>query len=444
MTTGTGAGSTAAVRCSNVFEGWYTHMGRLKVCVIGAGSTYTPELVEGFINRSDELPVGEIVLMDIDPAKLEIVGGLAVRMVEKADLDAKVELTTDRRRALDGSDFVITQIRVGGIPARVLDEKIPLEFGAIGQETTGPGGFAKALRTIPAILDIARDIEELAPDAWLINFTNPSGIVTEALLNHSRVKAIGLCNAPIGIVRGIASRLGASEPEVFVRYIGLNHLSWVTEVYHRGRDVTRESVEKAIPGRADEEAAWMRESGMIPNSYLRYYYGKDRILEEQKRAEKTRGEIVAEVEADLLKLYRDPHLDEKPKLLEKRGGAHYSTAAVSLACAIYNPKNELHVVNVRNRSTIPCLPYNSAVEANCVVNSAGAHPLTIGEVPEPIRELMQTVKAYEQLTVKAGVEGSYADALEALAIHPLVPSREAAKGLLDKLLDAHRQHLPQF
>ncbi len=435
---------TPGSQYSNLRKDWYTRMERLKVCVIGGGSTYTPELVEGFVNRSDELPVGEIALTDIDPERLEVVGGLAARMVEKAGLDARVELTTERRRAIEGSDFVITQIRVGGVRARIQDERIPLKFGAIGQETTGPGGFAKALRTIPVIMDIARDVEELAPNGWLINFTNPSGIITEVLLNHSRVRAIGLCNAPIGIVRGIASRLGASESEVFVRYVGLNHLSWVTAVYYRGQDVTRESAEKAIEGRSQEEAAWMRKFHMIPNSYLRYYYGKARILAEQKKAQKTRGEVVADVEAELLKLYRDADTNEKPKLLEKRGGANYSTAAVSLASAIYNHKNELHIVNVRNRSTIPWLPYDSAIEANCLVNSAGAHPLTIGEVPDGIRDLMQTVKTYEQLTVKAGTEGSYADALEALSIHPLVPSREAAKRLLDKLLVTNREYLPQF
>ena len=416
----------------------------LKVCVIGAGSTYTPELIEGFIKRAKQLPVAHFSLMDIDEDKLQVVGDLATRMAGKAGLDAQVELTTDRRRAVEGADFIITQIRVGGIQARILDERIPLEFDVIGQETTGPGGFAKALRTIPPILDIARDIEELAPDAWLINFTNPSGIITEALLNHSRVKVIGLCNVPIGLLKSLASKLDGQPKDLFLTYVGLNHLSWVTRVLAKGKDVTLEAVEKATAGRAEEDAAWMREHHMIPNSYLHYYYARDKVLEEQKKAEKTRGEIVSEIEADLLKLYRDAKLKKKPKLLEKRGGAHYSTAAVSLACAIHNNKDELHIVNAKNRSTIPCLPYDSAIEANCVVNSAGAHPLTIGEVPNEISELMQAVKKYEQLTVKAGAEGSYADALEALAIHPLVPSRRAAKGLLDRLLDAHREYLPRF
>jgi len=419
-------------------------MDGLKICVIGAGSTYTPELIEGFIKRAKELPVGRIALMDIDEKKLGIVGNLATRMVRKSKLGAEVLLTTDRRQAVEGADFIVTQIRVGGIPARIRDERIPLEFGVIGQETTGPGGFAKALRTIPAILDIARDIEKLAPDAWLINFTNPSGIITETLLKHSKVKVIGLCNVPIGMLKSLATKLGVQPEDIFLTYVGLNHLSWVTRVSIGGKDVTREAVKKAMAGRAEEDAGWMREYGMIPNGYLHYYYARDKVLADQKKAEKTRGEIVSEVEAGLLKRYENPKLQRKPKLLEKRGGAHYSTAAVSLASAILNDKNELHIVNARNRGTIPCLPYDSAIETNCVVNRAGAHPLAIGDVPVEIRGLLQAVKAYEELTVKAGLEGSYTAALQALVAHPLVPSFTVAKGLLDRILEANREYLPQF
>ena len=416
----------------------------MKVCVIGAGSTYTPELVEGFINRRDELPVSSISLMDIDGAKLDIVGTLAKRMVEKAGLGATVELTTDRRKAIEGADYIITQIRVGGLQARIRDERIPIEFGVVGQETTGPGGFAKALRTIPVILSIARDIEKLAPDAWLINFTNPSGIITETLLRHSKVKAIGLCNAPIGMWKNIAAKLEVEREKVFLKYVGLNHLSWITQVFVGGRDVTQEVVKKGMAGRAKEDAAWMKEYGMIPNGYLHYYYARDKVVEDQKKAEKTRGEIVAEIEADLLEQYKDANLQEKPKLLEKRGGANYSTAAVSLASAIHNNKNELHIVNVRNCGTITCLPYDSAIEAMSLVDSCGAHPLAIGDVPLEIRGLLHAVKAYEELAVKAGVEGDRTAALQALVAHPLIPSFTVAKGLLDRILEANAEYLPQF
>ena len=416
----------------------------LKVCVIGAGSTYTPELVEGFIVRKKELSVSRISLMDIDKEKLSIVGSLAVRMVEKAGLNAKVELTTNRKKAIEGADFILTQIRVGGIPARIRDEHIPIEFGVIGQETTGPGGFAKAMRTIPVMLDIARDIEKYAPNAWWINFTNPSGIITETLLKHSKTNVIGLCNVPIGMTKSLATKLECKPEDLFLTYVGLNHLSWITKVTVKGQDVTKEAVKKSLKGRAKEDAAWMRTYGMIPNGYLHYYYARDQVIENLKKAEKTRGEIVAEVEASLLKKYQNPNLKRKPKELEKRGGAHYSTAAVSLASAIYNNKKELHIVNTRNQGTIPCLPYDCAIETNCVIDGRGAHPLSIGEIPVEIRGLLQAVKTYEELAVKAGVKGSKKLALQALVAHPLVPSFTVAKELLDRILDANRDYLPQF
>ena len=419
-------------------------MDGLKVCVIGAGSTYTPELIEGFIVRKKELPVSRMSLMDIDGAKLKVVGSLAKRMVERAKLATKVELTTDRRKAVEGADFILTQIRVGGLPARIRDERIPLDFGVIGQETTGPGGFAKALRTIPAMLDIARDVEKLAPDAWWINFTNPSGIITEALLKHSHAKVIGLCNVPIGMLKSLAKKLEVKPEDLFLKYVGLNHLSWITQVYAGGEDLTKKAVKLSLKGRAKEDAAWMRANGMIPNGYLHYYYARDAVFEAQKKAEKTRGEIVSEVEADLLKKYQNPNLKRKPKELEKRGGAHYSTAAVSLASAIYNSKREIHIVNTRNAGTISCLPYDCAIETSCMVDGMGAHPLVIGEIPLEIRGLLQAVKCYEELAVEAGVKGSRKLALQALVAHPLVPSFTVAKGLLDKILEANAEYLPQF
>lgn len=419
-------------------------MDGLKICVIGAGSTYTPELIEGFIVRKKEIPVSHIALMDIDGGKLEIVGSLAKRMVEKAGINATVDLTTDRRKAVEGADFILTQIRVGGIPARIRDEHIPLEFGVLGQETTGPGGFAKALRTIPVMLGIARDIEKYAPNAWWINFTNPSGIITETLLKHSRTNVIGLCNVPIGMTKSLATKLECQPQDLFLTYVGLNHLSWITKVCRKGEDVTKQAVKLSLKGRAKEDAEWMKINGIIPNGYLHYYYACDKVLEDQKKAEKSRGEIVSEVEAQLLEKYKNPNLKKKPKELEKRGGAHYSTAAVSLASAIYNNKRELHIVNTRNNGTIPCLPPDCAIETNCVIDGRGAHPLAIGEVPLEIRGLLQAVKSYEELAVMAGVAGSKKLALQALVAHPLIPSFTVAKGLLDRILDENKDYLPQF
>ena len=419
-------------------------MESLKVCVIGAGSTYTPELIEGFIKRKKELPVAQLWLMDVDERKLNVVGGLAKRMVEKRKVGTQVGLTTDRKKAIEGADFILTQIRVGGIPARIRDEHIPLEFGILGQETTGPGGFAKALRTIPVMLEIARDIEKLAPGAWLINFTNPSGIITETLLKHSKVKTIGLCNVPIGMIMSLSKKLNCNPGDLYLTYVGLNHLSWVLRVTVRGEDRTKEAIRESLKGRSAEDRAWMRCYEMIPNGYLHYYYAKDSVAEEQRKAGRTRGEIVSEVEARLLKMYENPRLSRKPKLLEKRGGAHYSTAAVSLVSAIHNNKREIHIVNVQNRGTITCLPYDCAIETNCLVDATGAHPLNVGEVPLEIRGLLQTVKSYEELTIKAGVQGSYKAALQALTAHPIVPSFRVAKDLLDRILEENREFLPQF
>lgn len=419
-------------------------MDGLKVCVIGAGSTYTPELIEGFIIRKKELPVAHFALMDIDGDKLGIVGSLAERMVRKAGLPATVELLTDRKKALDGADFVLTQIRVGGIPARIRDEHIPIEFGILGQETTGPGGFAKALRTVPVMIDIARDIEKLAPGAWWINFTNPSGIVTEALLKHSRTNVIGLCNVPIGMTKSLATKLECEPQDLLLNYIGLNHLSWITGVTVRGVDRTKEAVRKSLKGRPAEDQAWMRTYQMIPNGYLHYYYARDKVMEALLKAGKTRGEIVQEVEAKLLKKYENPRLGRKPKELEKRGGAHYSTAAVSLASAIRNNKKEMHIVNARNGSAIPCLPSDCAIEVNCMIDGGGAHPLAVGEAPLEIRGLLQAVKAYEELAVRAAVSGSKRVALQALTAHPLVPSYTVARGLLDRIIEANAEWLPQF
>ena len=416
----------------------------MKICVIGAGSTYTPELIEGFIVRKKELPVSHFALMDIDGAKLDIVGSLAKRMIEKAGINATVELTTDRRKAVEGADFVLSQIRVGGLQARIRDEHIPLEFGVLGQETTGPGGFAKALRTIPVMLDIARDVEKYAPNAWWINFTNPSGIISETLLKHSRANIIGLCNVPIGMTKSLATKLECQPQDLLLTYVGLNHLSWITKVCRRGEDVTKQAVRLSLKGRAKEDAEWMKINGMIPNGYLHYYYARDAVLEAQKKAEKSRGEIVSEVEAKLLKKYQNPNLKRKPKELEKRGGAHYSAAAVSLASAICRNARELHIVNTKNNGTISCLPADCAIEVNCMIDGTGPHPLTIGDVPLEIRGLLQAVKSYEELTVKAGVEGSRKLALQALVAHPLVPSFTVAKGLLDRILEANADYLPQF
>lgn len=423
---------------------------RLKISVIGGGSTYTPELVEGLIETQSEIGVDTLALMDIDSQRLQVVGGLAARMLRAADSSIRLQLTGDRRAALEGSDFVIVQIRVGGNAQRVRDERIPVPFGIIGQETTGPGGFAKALRTVPVILEIARDVEALVPRARLIVFTNPTGLITEAVLNHSGIPTIGLCNSPYGMRKAIASDLRVETSRVTLDYIGLNHLSWARRVLLDGHDVTDRVLERAIaaardPGAGSPFHAEVLETlRMIPSYYLRYYYHHDEVLAEQRRAGKSRGEVVLEVEQDLLRLYADPSVTTKPAQLEKRGGAHYSTVAVSLISAIANNKNEVHVVDTLNEGAIPDLPDDAVVEVPCVVGEGGASPQPTGALPLAIRGLVQAVKSYEQLTIRAAVEGDRRLALQALWAHPLVPSFSVAEGLLHMILGGNRRYLPQF
>lgn len=424
----------------------------LKIATIGGGSSYTPELIEGFINRISTLPVSDIYLVDIEEGKekLEIVAGLAERMVKRAGVNIKIQPTLNRREAIEGADFVTTQFRVGLLDARARDERIPLKYGCIGQETTGAGGFAKALRTIPVILDICRDIEELSPDAWLINFTNPSGIITETVLKHTKVKCIGLCNVPITMRYGIADVLGVEADRIYIEYVGLNHLVWGRRVYLDGKDITEMLIEGIANRDLPEfpyEKEFLKSLKMIPCPYHRYYYNTDEMLKEELEAaegEGTRAEVVKKIEKDLFEKYKDTNLDVKPEELSKRGGAHYSEAACMLIESIYTDKKDIQPVNTLNNGAISDLPDNVVIETNCVIDSQGAHPINIGHIPQEIRGLIQVVKAYEELTIEAGVYGDYDRALQALAIHPLVKSAKKARMILEDILKENRDYLPQF
>ena len=421
-------------------------MNGLDVCVIGGGSTYTPELIAGFADRESGLSVERLTLMDIDPQRLEVVGGLASRMLDASDSGIELRLSTDRAEALAGADYVLTQVRVGGMSARIRDERIPLKYGVVGQETTGPGGFAKALRTIPVILDLAVDLKRVAPNARLINFTNPSGLVTEAIWKYTDVEAIGLCNSPIGALNAIAEALDVDPDRIGLDYVGLNHLSWIRGVHLDGRDVTDQVMEKAIAGALDNpfSADLLQTLWMLPNDYLDYYYNTDRVVREQQAAEKTRGEVVLEVERALLRMYEDPALTAMPKELEQRGGAHYSTAAVSLIRALETDTGGVQIVNTTNRGAIPDLPDHAVVEVPCVIDRRGAHPVPCAPLPVSIRGLVQAVKAYEELAIVAGAEGDERAAILALAVHPLVPSFDVAKQLWEEIKQANAAELPQF
>lgn len=422
----------------------------MKVAIIGAGSTYTPELIEGLIKSQAELGVDEVSMMDIDAEKLQIVGGLAARMLKKAGLSCRAILTEDLDEALRGANYVLAQIRVGRLPARYLDETIPLKYGLLGQETTGIGGFFKALRTIPEIRHIARRMECLCPDAWLINFSNPSGILAQMLLSETDIRAIGLCNVPINMCTDLRNQL--CLPDAEFEFVGLNHLSWITSIQSGGREYLPEALNRGLTGAQMKNISEtgfdydvVRAVGAIPSSYLQYFYFRRAKLAHQKEEPVCRAQQCMEIEKELLELYRSESLAEKPKCLEKRGGARYSEAAVSLICAIHNDKQEHHVVNIQSKGTVPFLRADDVVEIAAVVGKEGAQPIPLHTPENPhIRGLVEAVKAYERLTVEAARTGSDDAALAALAVHPLIGDFDAAKACYLEMKQAHRAYLPAF
>jgi len=418
----------------------------IKIAVIGGGSTYTPELVEGIGLRRDALPVDELVLHDIDRARLEIVGGLAERILRHHGFRGRFATTTDRDEAIRDASFVLVQLRVGGMRARLRDETIPLRYGCIGQETTGPGGFAKALRTVPVVLDIAADTQRLgAPGAWLLDFTNPSGLVTQALLDHGH-RAIGLCNVPIGFQRDFAKRFGVAPERVQLEHVGLNHLSWERRVLVDGVDRLPALIDADAEGLAAEvETApeIILAQRAIPSYYLRYYWFTGQVLEEQ-RAGTPRAEEVMEIERGLLEMYADPALEVKPKLLEERGGAFYSEASAMLIESLHTDRGDVQVVNTLNEGAIPDLADDAVVEVPCQISAAGAEPLPVAPLPPEMHGLVEHAKAYERLTVQAAVSGDRETALQALLANPLVREFDVARPLLDELLEANREFLPRF
>ncbi|WP_010165737.1 6-phospho-beta-glucosidase [Candidatus Epulonipiscium viviparus] len=428
----------------------------LKIVTIGGGSSYTPELIEGFIRRYQELPVDEIWLVDCEEGKekLDIVGNLAKRMVEKSGLPIAVNLTLDRREALKNATFVTTQMRVGLLDARIKDERIPLSYGLFGQETNGAGGMFKAFRTIPVILDICKDIEELSPDAWLINFTNPAGIITEAVNRYSNInKVIGLCNVPFDMHTAIAKILDRPKSDVRIFMGGLNHMSYVTKVVCDGKDVTEYVISKwgthsmnNISG-TEWSNAFVRELGVLPSPYHRYYYMAKESLEEAVDKFKnhgTRAENVKRLETELFELYTDIDLAEKPKQLEQRGGAYYSDAACNLISSIYNDKGDLQIVNTLNRGVMAEFEYDEVVEISAMITSNGPVPVAVGKMPKCVKGLLNQIKSFEVATCEAAITGEYNKALLAMMINPLVSSQKYAIKILDEMFEAHKKYLPRF
>lgn len=412
----------------------------LKIVTIGGGSSYTPELVEGFIKRYEELPLTELWLVDVEAGeeKQSIVGEMAKRMFKAAGIDCEVHLTLDRKSALKDADFVTTQLRVGQLDARILDERIPLSHGMIGQETNGAGGIFKALRTVPVILDIVEDMKVLCPNAWLVNFANPAGMVTEAVLRYGKWdKVVGLCNIPVNAEVEEAEILGRKQEELFFQFAGINHLHWHTVVDNQGNDLTDELIAKMYGKDADGKSivANIKDNNlifeqvenlhMVPCPYHMYYYMTDEMLKDELEDFKnngTRAEKVKAIEKELFELYKDPELDHKPQQLAERGGARYSDAACNIINSIYNDKRLIMTVSTKNNGTVTDLPADSAVEVTCMITGNGPVPFQFGGFAPAERGLLQLMKAMEELTIEAAVTGDYGTLLQAFTTNPLITS----------------------
>ena len=435
----------------------------VKIVTIGGGSSYTPELMEGFIKRYEELPIREIWLVDIEEGKekLAIVGEMAKRMWQASGYPCTVHLTLDRREALKDADFVTTQFRVGLLDARVKDERIPLSRGIIGQETNGAGGMFKALRTIPVILDIIQDMKELCPRAWLINFTNPSGMVTQAAINVGGWKrTVGLCNVPIRCCMMDSEAIEIPEDKLVYKFAGLNHLHWHRVWDRAGNEVTGQVLDVLYHPESTHKIAGMgnindtkflyeqvKDLGLLPCPYHRYYYITDDMLKDELEAyekHETRAELVKRTEGELFELYKDPALNYKPEQLTKRGGTHYSDAACEIINSIYNDKRSVMVVSTMNNGAISDLPDDCIIEASSLITSEGPMPLAWGAFVPAARGLLQAMKAMEETIIEAAYTGDYNKALHAFVINPLVPSGQIAKELFDQMLMAHKKYLPLF
>ena len=419
----------------------------MKIAVIGGGSTYTPELIEGFARRGDVLSGVELVLHDIAADRLAVVGGLARRILAAQGSSHRLVTTTSLDEAVEAADAVLVQLRVGGQHARLIDETLPGRFGLLGQETTGPGGFAKALRTVPVVLNIAEVVAQRAQsDAWIVDFTNPVGIVTRALLDQD-YRALGLCNVAIGFQRRFAARFGVAADEVQLDHVGLNHLSWIRQVRVDGVDRMPDLLDtpaaEELAGAIRVPADLLRTLGAIPSYYLHYFYCTDRAIAEQASGPH-RAEEVLQIERTLLAMYANPALDHKPALLEQRGGAYYSEAAAALVTSLLTGDRAHHYVNVRNNGSVAGLPDDAVVEVPATVDRAGAHPVPIAPLAPELLGLVQAVTAYEVLTIQAARTGDRRVAVRALLANPLVQQWDRAVPLLDALLEANRPHLPQF
>jgi 6-phospho-beta-glucosidase len=417
----------------------------MRIAVVGGGSTYTPELVDGLGRLRDVLPVDDLVLVDPDADRLELVGAFGRRILARMGHPATVTTTTELAPALDGVDAVLLQLRVGGQAARHQDETWPLECGCVGQETTGAGGLAKAMRTVPVVLGIAEQVAAAAPDAWIVDFTNPVGIVTRALLQAGH-RAVGLCNVAIGFQRRFAAYLGVEPDRVLLDHVGLNHLTWERAARVDGVDRLPEILSRHADDLAEDvelPVSLLVQLGVVPSYYLRYYYAHDEVVRELQATE-SRASQVSALEQELLRMYADPALDRKPELLEKRGGAYYSEAAVQLAAALLGSGDTTipQIVNVRNEGTLPFLPDDAVIEVPAQVDATGVRPLPVEPLAPLYAGLVAHVTAYEQLALEAALRGGRERVFQALLAHPLVGQVDRADGLADRLIATNRSYLP--
>lgn len=419
-------------------------MESIKFTIVGAGSSYTPELLKEISDRKEQLQVKEIVLYDIDEKRLDIMSSFLNRYEEKMGLKIPIKSTTDLDEALYGADFVDTQIRVGGNQQRVKDERIPLKYGLVGQETTGAGGMMKAMRTIPVMLNVARKMVELSPEGWIVNYTNPTGLITEAVTRYTKAKIAGFCSGGIFPKMWAKDTLGISYDRVQYDYIGLNHLNFMSNITIDGRPITEEELTAIAKKNDNIDLNLIKLLGVLPSPYLQYYYHTTEKVNKVINSHQTRGEEVMEIEKQTFASYADKNQNDIPSVLLKRGGGGYSEVALSFVNAVHNNIDTEMVVNVPNNGAIKFLPDNAVVEIRCLVNKRGISPLNVSTIPNMCWGLVSAVKNYEQLAVEAAVEGDIRKAKLALLAHPLVHEYDLVEKLLPELLEENKEFLPQF
>lgn len=454
----------------------------MKLTIIGGAGVRTPTMIADLIRKHRDIPIDLLSIHDVSQERIDVIGSIVKFLVHKQGAPFQVEFTTDIVEAVRDADFIYTAIRVGGEEGRAIDERVALRHGVLGQETTGPGGFAMALRTIPVMLEYARIIERYAPNAWVVNFTNPAGLITEALSKHTKLRMIGICDAPSAMKLDIAKFLGVPADSVYIQYAGLNHLGWINRVTVNGRDRLPEIIGnydrfvRVCPHMACFSETLIRQLGMLPNEYLYYFYYREQAVDNILKSTQTRGEQVARINARLfaqlketiasagveqaIGVYTAAMTERQNSYMSAETGRQHSPSgaaeqdmfenegyaglALSILSAIHNHRKTNLILNVRNDGVITGLDRDDIVEVPCVLDGNGPVPLAVGSMPDSVMGLIQSVKQYERLAVSAAVNGSYEDAVMALTVHPLVCSYSLAGKIVDDYLVEHRSYLPQF